>query len=330
MERKCIGCGAILQNQDVTKEGYVVELSAIYCRRCFCVKNYGQYEVVKKTEADFEPILKEIQQSGDLVLYILDLFHMEKDILKFLKRLSNPCILVLSKRDILPKKVSDEKLISYVQERYPFVTVHIISSYKNSGFDALYQDILEKKQSKNVYVLGNTNAGKSTFLNRMLKNYGGKEGVITTSVLPNTTLSILKIDVNEELTMVDTPGFLVSDSLLLKVEPSMVKKIMPKKEIRPRTYQIKALNSFLIEDFVRIDTDDQRNSITFYLSNELSFLRIRSYDSRLKDFEKYDLEVGNGEDVVIEGLGFLKIVRACHITIYTLPNVSIYTRKNLI
>ncbi len=331
MPKKCIGCGAILQIEEPSKEGYVETLKDCYCRRCFRIKNYGQYEVIEKQEKDFLPIFQEIKQSNGLLLYMLDLFHMEHDFLKTIKQFPNPCILVLSKRDILPKKVSDEKLISYFKDARPYVkAIHIISSYKNTGFDALYQDILKNKVGDTVYLIGNTNAGKSTFLNRMVNNYGAKEGKITTSILPNTTLSILEVPLHDNLTIKDTPGLLVPNSMLLKLEPKMIKKVIPKKEIRPITYQIKDTNSFLIENLARIDTDSIKNSITFYLSNELKFTRIKPSDSNLKDLKKHILHVNDQEDVVIEGLGFLKIVHACKIVVYTSEDVLVYTRKNLI
>ena len=40
---KCTGCGAVLQNIDTTKEGYVVNLDNKLCERCFRIKNYNEY-----------------------------------------------------------------------------------------------------------------------------------------------------------------------------------------------------------------------------------------------------------------------------------------------
>ena len=55
------------------------------------------------------------------------------------------------------------------------------------------------------------------------------------SPLPSTTLNTLTIEINEYLTLIDTPGLVDSGSILNHVSPEMVKKISAKKEIKPRT-----------------------------------------------------------------------------------------------
>ena len=47
----------------------------------------------------------------------------------------------------------------------------VISSNKNYNFDALYELINKYKKSENVYVVGYTNAGKSTMINKIIYNY---------------------------------------------------------------------------------------------------------------------------------------------------------------
>ena len=52
--------------------------------------------------------------------------------------------------------------------------------------------IMKYKKSNNVYVIGYTNAGKSTLVNKFLKNYGSYNGEITVSNLPSTTLDLIE------------------------------------------------------------------------------------------------------------------------------------------
>ena len=47
---KCIGCGALLQNESEYKDGYVEDMSYVICKRCFTIKNYGQNAIVKKEQ----------------------------------------------------------------------------------------------------------------------------------------------------------------------------------------------------------------------------------------------------------------------------------------
>ena len=76
------------------------------------------------------------------------------------------------------------------------------------------------------------------------------------SPLPSTTLSKVTIDINEHLTLIDTPGLVDTKSLLNCVDPKLLKKISPKKEIKPRTYQLKAGQSS------RIIITSSRNLVT--------------------------------------------------------------------
>ena len=49
MENKhCLGCGVILQDTNITQEGYTTSLENNLCRRCFRMKNYGEYQTVAK------------------------------------------------------------------------------------------------------------------------------------------------------------------------------------------------------------------------------------------------------------------------------------------
>ena len=47
------------------------------------------------------------------------------------------------------------------------------------------------------------------------------------SPLPSTTLNTVTIEINEYLTLIDTPGLVETGSILNHIDPSMVKKISP-------------------------------------------------------------------------------------------------------
>ena len=135
------------------------------------------------------------------------------------------------------------------------------------------------------------------------------------------------------LTLIDTPGLIEVGSLLNVVDPSMVKKISPVKEIKPKTYQIRKNQSIIIEDFLRVDyVDGERNSFTLYISNNLKVKRLlnASNHDELKDLNKTSYTVKYGEDLVISGLGFIKMVDKCQIDVYIDKSVDTYLRRNMI
>jgi len=333
MIKKCIGCGSILQTKDITNDGYVREENyevSTLCERCFKIRNYGEYKVVEKSNKDFIPILENIGKTNDLVILVVDLFNVSNNLEQIKKYMNNDILLVLTKRDILPLSVYDEKLKSYFEKlNMNVIDTVLISSMKNKNFDELMDKIYKYKKSDNVYVVGYTNAGKSTMINKIIYNYFNKDIEITTSMLPSTTLNSIEIKLSDSLTIIDTPGILNEGDLSNFVDIKTLKKITPKKELKPITYQIKSSQSIIVDDIARIDITDN-NSVTLYLSNALNIERTFTPKDKLSNLEKYDFDINDNQDIVISGLGFLKFVKKGHIVIYSLPNIDIFVRDNLI
>lgn len=333
MNKKCIGCGSLLQTEDIDKEGYIREENynnGNLCSRCFKIRNYGEYKIVEKTNHDFIPILENIGKTNDLVVLVVDLFNISNNLEQIKKYIQNDILLVLTKRDVLPLSVYDEKLKQYFNDLdMNIVDTVLISSQKNMNFDELIDKIYKYKKSNNVYVVGYTNAGKSTMINKIIYNYFNNDLEITTSMLPSTTLNSIEIKLSDDLTIIDTPGILNSGDISNFSDIKTLKKINPKKEIKPITYQIKQPQSIFIESLVRIDISDF-NSVTLYISNSLSVERNFSPKDKLTNLEKYEFDIKDNQDIVISGLGFFKFVKKGHIIVYSLPNLDIFVRDNLI
>ena len=239
-EKRCQGCGVLLQDENVLQEGYTTNLENDICQRCFRMKNYGEYQVVVKSNDEYIDILKRVGETKDLVLYITDLLNLEKNIEQIRTIIPNKMILVLNKKDVLPKSIKEEKIKAYLEGiNVHFEEIIVISTAKNYNIDYLLKRIKYFQTSKNVYVVGHTNAGKSSLINKLIKNYSDNTQELTMSPLPSTTLSTIQIDINDYLTLIDTPGLVDNGSILNHVDSKMVKKISAKTEIKPRTYQLK-------------------------------------------------------------------------------------------
>lgn len=323
---KCLGCGVSLQSESLIDVGYVKNINSKLCERCFRIKNYGEYKPVIKENEEFVKMLDLINESKDLVVLVCDLFNFNPN-MELFNKLNNDVLLVLTKRDLLPKSLYEDKLLNYLkQTKLNIVDRVVISSINNYNFDNLLDKIKYYQKSNNVYVVGFTNAGKSTMINKMLHNYSKEDIVITTSLLPNTTIDKIDIKLDDELTLIDTPGILDNGSIYYLKDLKDLKKIIPKKAIKPRTFQIRSLQSVLIEDLVRLDASN--NNVTIFVANNLNIER--RYKITNTDLEKHELEVNANEDVVISGLGFIKFTKKEKITLYTLKGVSVYKRKSLI
>ena len=328
----CLGCGSKLQSIDSSKEGYIREnnISSKLCERCFRIRNYGEYKTVVKDNNDFKPILKKIGTTNSLVILVIDLFMMNKDFDVLTKNLNNDILLVFTKRDVLPKIVNDQKFIEYAKNLgIDYKDIVITSSNKNYGLDLLMEKIDQYKKDKNVYVIGYTNAGKSTLINKIIYNYSNLDRTITTSILPSTTINSVEININDDLTLIDTPGLIDNNSLINIVDVKMLKRILPNKEIKPITYQIKSKQTIFVDELVRIDLND-KNNLIFYLSNSLNIKRVFKNNNKLKNLKENIIRVKQDEDIVISGLGFIKVTNNDVIKIYAPEEIDIYTRKKLI
>lgn len=327
---KCQGCGSILQNENPNLDGYSKNINNVLCERCFRIKNYNDYKRVIKTNNDFLPILNNISKTNDLVVLLIDLFNIPASLNEIINNLDNDILLVLTKRDILPLSVYDERLMDYFSNiSNRIVDTIICSSKKNFHIDELMDKIYEYKKSNNVYVVGYTNAGKSTLINKIIYNYTGIEPMITTSLLPSTTIDSITIEINDELTLIDTPGLLEDGNIIDYVDTSLLKKIVPRKEIKAITYQLKDAQSIFVEDILRIDNEDI-NNITLFFSNDLNIERSFKKRELINNLELHQIEVKEKEDIVISGLGFIKVMKPGNFNVYTLPGVWVYTRKSFI
>ena len=335
MTKKCVGCGVNLQSDNPDILGYIEEINddKTLCKRCFRIKNYGDYKLEENNNKYYVNIFNKVCNKNSLVLFLCDVFNIDNDI-KLLKNIKGKKALIITKMDILPKSIKEEKIKKYIKDNYDINNVDIIfiSSIKKYNIDYLINYILKNKIENNVYLVGNTNAGKSSLINTIIKACNKENYELTTSIIPSTTLDTLKVKLSSELTIIDTPG-LISKSNYINILPIKdVKLITPKKEIKPRTYQIRPNQSILIGNYARIDYKGTIiNSITIYISNNVPVKRINiNTNKSLKDLNVTHFDLDDKKDIVIKGLCFCKITKKAIIDIYTKNEVDVYSRNNLI
>lgn len=333
MNKKCLGCGVELQDENMLLDGYTVNLENDLCQRCFRLKNYGEYQATTKTNEEYQQILEAVGKTKDLVVYVTDVLNVEQDLYDIRKFLPNKILLVLNKRDVIPKSVKDEKLIQYFKDKYDFFNdIVVVSCEKNMNIDHLLNRIKFFQVTKQVYVVGHTNAGKSSLINKLIKNYSDSKQELTISPLPSTTLNLINIEINDYLTIIDTPGLIDEGSITNYVDNELLKIITPKKEIKTKTYQLRRGQSIIIGDLVRIDyVDGKKNSFTLYISNDIKTKRIiSSRHDDLKNLAKRTYQLPFNQDIVIKGLGFIKVVNRGVVDIYLNQRVETFLRDNLI
>ena len=358
--RRCYGCGAILQDKNPKVTGYIPALKLKgdeeqLCERCYKLRHYNEIDDVPHFNSDYESILKEAVQTQALIVYVLDIFSLEASLIHGIGTLLGTKLLViLNKRDILPKSLTDEKIIADCKARLKSENIFpsdviVTSSHKNYNIDSLLKTIETLRKGKDVYFIGASQVGKSSLVNSILKSYKNEtDKLITTSHFPGTTLDVIQIPLDKNSDMYDTPGIFNPESLLNQVERQILKYVIPRTEIRPMVYQSNARQSYILGAIARVDfAEGPKTNFTFYLSNDVAITRTKlekadtTFDSlcltkqvqpasltvkSLKDLERHDfvLPASGQVELLIVGLGYANFeAKEQKITVYAPKNVAV-------
>lgn len=319
MTKKCIGCGAEL-TLEKGKLGYTKDIESDLCMRCFNIKNYNKYEKVDYLE-EINTIIKEVKASNDIVIFVVDVFNLSNKIKEIVDYLNNNVILCITKYDLVD--IDESKILNYLNINT--LGTIVISSKNNYNLDNLMELIEENKKSNNVYLVGYTNAGKSTLINKIIKNYSNNNYELTTSVLPSTTLNFVKVNVNDNLTLIDTPGIIVSN-IIDYLDEEEIKKVIPKKKIKPQIYQIKTEQTIMVDNFLGIKIKPY-NTVVFYGADGLKYTRY--YNDIETSLKIKKIKVSDNSELIVNGFGIIKIKKQTDVQLYLQGNIDIEIRKAL-
>ena len=181
MTKYCKGCGVLLQNEDENALGYVPTLDASYCQRCYRIRHYGDVTINMQQGIESNATLEKINKIDGVVFWVVDLFAFEANLISRLnqKLPGKDIVMVLTKRDVLPTTLTDEKIINFVKHRLHeeniVVKDIVICGYllkendKSREYSSrIVNAILKYRKNRNVIFMGVANAGKSTVLNHLL------------------------------------------------------------------------------------------------------------------------------------------------------------------
>lgn len=368
VERTCPGCGAVLQSIEPNKPGYLPEekweKEDAVCLRCFKLKHYQEAVQVEMTGEDFYRILQSIGQREALILHLVDITDFHGTLLSGLNRIlgHDRILIVVNKIDLLPQSVRLTRIKQWIRTQtrewgLRFLDIVMISGLKGVNLPELVEKIEGLREGKDVYVVGTTNVGKSTFINRLLKEYGEERSYleITTSRIPGTTLGLIEIPLDENSSLYDTPGIIQPHQITHMLPLKDLKQVIPAKRINPRVYQLKPGQTIFIGGLARFDfVSGEPQSFTLYLSNEIPVHRTKlERAEELYEKQKgkllsppdeeglkmlppmtvhsFRLTEGRREDIAIAGLGWVASVgKRGSVNIHVPKGVSVYLRKRMI
>lgn len=327
MNKKCIGCGSILQSTNLEEKGYIREdkyQESEYCERCFKIIHYNE-KVVTELKNINTYILKQVNKKAKYVYFMVDLLNVNEETISTFKKIKTPKTLIISKLDIIPKSIKNNIIISWLKEEYN-ITEEVI--FQSSKKNLNTKNILNKLINNNIkeaYIVGYSNAGKSTLINKLTN--ANDSNKITTSSIPNTTIDFIKIKL-DDISIIDSPGFTNTTTLYEPNEFDLIKRVMPRNTLKPTTYQVKPISSILLEDKIRLQSSIN-NSFTFYISNNINIERVFDNNNKLTDKKYITLEIPENSDLVIKSLGFINIKKTCTLKVYTDKSELFEIRKSM-
>ncbi|KGR78570.1 ribosome biogenesis GTPase YqeH [Ureibacillus manganicus] len=361
----CIGCGAVIQTENKNEVGYTppssIDKETVICQRCFRLKNYNEIQPVTLTSDDFLRILNGLGEQEGLIVKIVDIFDFNGSWLPGLHRFvgNNPVLLVANKVDLLPKSVKPSKVINWIKREAKSlglqpIDVLLVSAHKGTGIAEVVQAIEQYRKKKNVYVVGSTNVGKSTFINRIIKQATGEGNVITTSHFPGTTLDMIEIPLDDGASLFDTPGIINHHQMAHHIDASELKYITPKKEIKPKVYQQNPGQTLFIGALARFDfIKGERSAFTVHVANDLPIHRTKlekadqlyeehkgellapptsKHIEKLPELVRHEFSIKEGKtDVVISGLGWITVQHPnVVVAVHAPKGVEVFIRPSLI
>jgi ribosome biogenesis GTPase YqeH len=361
----CMGCGVKVQTENPNEIGFApssaLEKEMIICQRCFRLKHYNEVQDVNLTDDDFLKILNGIGRKDALIVLIVDIFDFNGSWLPGLHRFvgNNKILLVGNKVDLLPKSVKHNKLIHWMKQESRELglkpeEVFLVSASKGLFIKETAAAIDELRSGKDVYVVGCTNVGKSTFINRIINEVTGEKDVITTSHFPGTTLDIIKIPLEDGKSLIDSPGIINHHQMAHYVDKKDLKIITPKKEIKPKVFQLNEGQTLFFGGLARFDyVSGGRRSFVCYLSNDLNIHRTKTENApelyekhagemltppRLEQMEsfpelvKQEFMIKEAKtDIVFSGLGWITVNDpGAKVVAYVPKGVQTLIRKSLI
>ena len=363
----CIGCGATIQTTDKTGLGFTpqsalekgLETGEVYCQRCFRLRHYNEITDVQLTDDDFLKLLHEVGDSDALVVNVIDIFDFNGSVIPGLPRFvsGNDVLLVGNKKDILPKSVKPGKISQWLMERAHEeglrpVDVVLTSAQNKHAIKEVIDKIEYYRKGRDVYVVGVTNVGKSTLINAIIQEITGDQNVITTSRFPGTTLYKIEIPLDDGSYIYDTPGIIHRHQMAHYLTAKNLKYVSPKKEIKPKTYQLNPEQTLFLGGLGRFDfIAGEKQGFTAFFDNELKLHRTKlegasaCYDKHLgplltppnsKEKEEFPklvehvFNIKDKTDLVISGLGWIRVTGTAKVAVWAPEGVAVVARKAII
>lgn len=195
-----------------------MELKKQLCQRCDFLKKYNVALNVTVSNEEYPKLISKIRSKNSLVIIMVDLLDFPCSVWPGIINLIGEKHLVYivgNKVDLLPKDdkfhlkrikhaLKESLKSSHINHEAKIKDVSIISAKTGFGVDNLVTKLLRDiKYGDDIYLIGCTNAGKSTLFNVLMQSDlcaltdTDLMSRATTSIWPGTTLNLLKFPIRK-------------------------------------------------------------------------------------------------------------------------------------
>lgn len=274
------------------------------------------------TPEKFRRVLERLQSTNAVIIYLVDIFDFHGTFISSLKDIigwKNPIMLAVNKVDLLPQDYKASRVEAWITHECAAMglrqveAVHLISSTKGTGVNLLLADAVRtaKKRRADIYVIGAANVGKSSFINQLIRlrkkekrkpsdRDGPKRskqqlrkadiGALTTSVVPGTTLDVIRISLGRNISLFDTPGLMMPHQLTNFLDAKDLRAVLPSKTVEKVTLRLGEGKALYIGALARIEIVAGR---PFFFTSFFS-PQVKIHPGRSEDAEQF-LEHHAGE-----------------------------------
>ena len=358
---RCYHCGAILQCTNPNEKGYILPeslnratpIQIIYCDNCFeTMKAFNNSQLNQNVDQEILKILDDAFATDAYIVWVVDLFSfngiLNKEIADKVKKLN--VSVIGTKRDLFPKSIKDECLITYLAERFSAYgikpkTVRLLGNSNKIEPKELIKAVNDVRQGHDVYMIGNNASGKTSIINKALKGFENKTNrQIKTVKYPGTQVDVLEIPLSRSSFFYELPGISQDTSVVTKLEKDVVKQILPKKDIKVSSHNMAPGDALMVGSLAAFEVvKGKTTSYRFYAAEGVETRKVsskklddaikennirrsvRPVSERLVNFHDYDMfeyAMENDKkwhDIAIEGLGWLSFIALGQIIRVRLP-----------
>lgn len=298
--RKCYRCGATLQSEDPSKEGYtnpeVLEnpnQNFSFCQKCFEEERFRSLSNEPYIDEEFIEVIKDAKERGCLLVYVVNLFSFEtsfsKEVVDLIKDMK--VMVVGTKFDLLPENTSMEEIGEYVAHRCRVAglkitheDVYIVSHEDEDSVREALTHIFELKNAKDVYIVGSQDCGKTALINSFLKIYSNlSNGNIVTCNYKDTHLKVMQIPLTNKSSMYETPGISITNSILFGLDAKTLRAMYLTKHVEAREISLSEGHSLLVGGLAIVElVSGDRMDLECYFTEKVEMRKVHAKDIESK------------------------------------------------